>query len=154
MFAQIRSRAALLAPAALILTMVGLSLVIGPSLPAKVPIHWLVSGEVDAFGSPAQACWLLPSLSLAVWLPLRAVRALERRRNRIAEILDHLVIGLTAWFTVIHATLLWQGPVPRVTAIGLVGLLAWSALLLVIPRSAPPPPQRRRATDWGPHTWT
>jgi hypothetical protein len=111
-------------------------------------------GEVDAFGTPAQACWLLPSLSLAVWLPLRAVRALERRRNRIAEILDHLVIGLTAWFTVIHATLLWQGPVPRVTAIGLVGLLAWSALLLVIPRSAPPPPQRRRATDWGPHTWT
>ncbi|RYG43382.1 DUF1648 domain-containing protein [bacterium] len=53
------------------------SLVMAPRLPARVPIHWGISGQPDGWGSPSFALWFGPSITLLMlgltlgvpWLP-------------------------------------------------------------------------------------
>lgn len=110
-------RGVLVVPATAILVMVLLSATLGPRLPAQVPMHWLINGEVDGYGTPTQAMVLTPAITLAVVVLLRLVRALERRRGPLADALDQLFIGVTAYLTVVHATLLLMGPVPLLSLI-------------------------------------
>ena len=140
-------RGVLVVPALSILVMVLLSAILGPGLPAQVPMHWLINGAVDGYGTPTQAMVLTPALTLAVVVLLRLVRALERRRGPLADALDQLVIGVTAYLAVVHATLLWMGPVPLVAGVGIVGVLIFGVLVRQRQVNQPPPPFRRRASD-------
>lgn len=41
-------------------------------LPARVPIHWTFSGEVDGWGSPLLACLLVPAIVTGAYLLILA----------------------------------------------------------------------------------
>lgn len=42
------------------------SLIVAPSLPETVPVHWNAAGQPDGYGSKAIMLWLMPSIMLGI----------------------------------------------------------------------------------------
>ena len=61
------------------------SLVVLPSLPAEIPIHWNLAGEPDGTMSKALGAFLLVFVGTGVWLLFVGLPHIDRRRRRDAE---------------------------------------------------------------------
>lgn len=113
----------------IIVTGLGMFLVGGvmyPSLPVRVPSHWNIVGEVDAWQSPLQTVLGLPLLSIAVGVVLLLLTRLDTRPV-IQRAIAHTVIILMCFFSVIHVSVVLNAVghavvVPRVV-IAAVGLM-------------------------------
>lgn len=53
-------------------------------LPAEIPTHWGVSGEIDAY-SPKVMAWLFPAISLGVAALMKWMPAIDPRRENYAK---------------------------------------------------------------------
>jgi uncharacterized membrane protein len=72
-----------LGPAVIVAMVVFVAVVYG-RLPARIPAHWNVAGEVDAWRSRAWA-WLLPGVAAAMRLLLPQLRRIDPRREHYAR---------------------------------------------------------------------
>ncbi|HEU5014865.1 MAG TPA: SdpI family protein [Roseiflexaceae bacterium] len=104
--------------------------VIYNQLPAQVPMHWGINGQVDRTGSRLEGALLLPLLSIGVWLLMRVLPRIDPRRASYAEFQDTfnlfiniVILFLAALYVVmLGSTLGWNISVPQVVGVG-VGLL-------------------------------
>jgi uncharacterized membrane protein len=92
-------------PAWLILAALwGGSLLMFQRLPARVPVHWNLKGQVDRWGSPFEATLLLPAIATCVYLLIlaydwgrmdfKAARAMSPSTTRQVRVLVLLLLGI------------------------------------------------------------
>lgn len=99
-------------------------------IPERVPVHWNLRGEVDGWGSPGTALWLLPALMLADLLLFWAIPKVDPRRaswDRHGSAYWTIVTGLNVFMLAVHlavlgASLGWTSRTGQWIPIG-VGLL-------------------------------
>jgi len=74
-------------------------------IPERVPIHWNLRGEVDGWGSPGMALWLLPALMLADLFLFRAIPKIDPRRaswDQHDSAYWTIVSGLNVFMLAVH----------------------------------------------------
>lgn len=133
-------------PLALVAADFAFAAAVYPHLPARVPSHWNLHGQVDAYSGRTSAALVLPALALAVWLLLRALPRIDPRRVNYAKFAgsyDAVVAAVVAMIVVIHLVVLgaglgWPVPMDRVMPIAL------GALFVVIGNVLP----RARSNWW------
>lgn len=54
-------------------------------LPARVPSHWNLAGEVDGYSSRSFGAWFMPALAAGMYLLLLFVPYLDPKRERYGE---------------------------------------------------------------------
>lgn len=114
-----------------------------PHLPARVPSHWNLHGQVDAYSGRASAALVLPAIALATWLLLRVLPRIDPRRANYAKFAgsyDAVVAAVVAMVVVIHVVVLgaglgWPVDMGRVVPIAL-GVL-FVVIGNVLPRARP-----------------
>jgi len=74
-----------LALLALVALMFAAALVVWPSAPAEIPVHWNASGEVDRYGGKFEGLLLLPLMSLGIYLLLRYLPSIDPGRANYAR---------------------------------------------------------------------
>jgi len=72
--------------------MFALAMVTWPLAPARIPIHWNISGQVDGYGSKSVGLLLMPIVALAGYA-LIGVASLIRRQQ-----FDWSMITALSWF--------------------------------------------------------
>ncbi len=56
-----------------------------PRLPATIPTHWNLAGEIDGYSSRAWSAWSMPALLLLLWGMLRWLPAIDPRGDNYAR---------------------------------------------------------------------
>jgi immunity protein, SdpI family len=131
-----------LAPLLIVATL-AFSLAVYSRLPERVPVHWGFDGEINRYGSRAEAAFLFPGMMVVVWLLLRFLPRIDPRRANYAKFSDTydlVVTSLVALFAVMHVALLgaalgWPISMERVVPV-LVGL-QFIVLGNALPRARP-----------------
>ena len=86
------------------------SVILYPTLPEEVPIHWNINGEVDNYGSKALAAFLMPAMMLGLLGLFALLPKLDPARfevlnfKRTFGFITVLVVGLLGY---IHGYMLW-----------------------------------------------
>lgn len=108
--------------------------VLYPNLPARVPIHWNIHGQVDGWGDKAWAVFLLPGIMTALLALFAVLPWLSPRRfslNSFLGVYWFIIAAIQATMAYIHGLTLWAawvGPVDITRAL-LIGLLAMFGLI-------------------------
>jgi len=98
------------------------------NLPAKVPIHWNIHGQVDGYGSPGMAAFLLPVMMVALALLFAALPWLSPKQFEIDSFREtywFLTFVIMSVMAYIHGVTLWSAlghkiDVPRAILAGLL----------------------------------
>jgi uncharacterized membrane protein len=75
---------------------------------AQVPVHWNLEGEIDRFGSKAEALLFMPAVAVGVTLLLWLLPRLDPRRANVeasAKFWNAVTIGVVALLAYIHVLL-------------------------------------------------
>ncbi|MCC6614079.1 MAG: SdpI family protein [Anaerolineae bacterium] len=107
-----------------------ISLILYPSLPEQVAVHWSIQGAPDTWMDKALAVLLLPIMTLALLLigRLSMVRiAFEQRYGEARETHRFMIDAIVIFFGFIHVLMLVSAlnpdvPIARVYVIGMGGL--------------------------------
>jgi uncharacterized membrane protein len=131
-----------LAPSIILLT-IAFTVSVYSGLPDRMPVHWGVRGNVNRYGSRAEAAFLMPIVMIGLWLLLRFLPRVDSRRANYAKFgdtYDLLVNSLIGLFAVMHVALLgtalgWPISMERLVPalVGLQFLILGNAL----PRARP-----------------
>ncbi|MCA9902709.1 MAG: SdpI family protein [Anaerolineae bacterium] len=117
-------------PTVVVGVMLLISLMLYPSLPDQVPVHWSIQGKPDSFAPKALAVLLLPALTLILLLVGRLSMtriAFERRYGEARETQRFMINAIVVFLGFMHALMLVTAlnpdvPLARVYVIGLGGL--------------------------------
>jgi uncharacterized membrane protein len=74
-----------LALLALTALMFAAALIVWPSAPSEIPVHWNASGEVDRYGGKFEGLLLLPLMALAIYLLMRYLPRIDPGRANYAR---------------------------------------------------------------------
>jgi uncharacterized membrane protein len=83
-----------------------------PQLPARVPSHWNIRGEIDGYSGPLWGAFGLPGMSLAIYLGMVFMPLVDPRRENYARFggayrfIRWLIIG---FFALLHGIILAAG---------------------------------------------
>jgi uncharacterized membrane protein len=105
-----------------------------PHLPARVPIHWNVAGQVNGWAAPTMAAFLSPTMALGIWALLLLAPTIDPRRSAYASfaatyrLIRHLVVAVIA---AVDAVVLGSALGVRIS-VPVVTTLLVSALLFVV----------------------
>jgi immunity protein, SdpI family len=131
-----------LAPVFILLT-VAFTASVYSRLPARMPVHWGVGGNVNRYGSRAEGALLMPFLMIGLWLLLRFLPHIDLRRANyatFADTYDLIANSLIGLFAVMHVAFVgsalgWPISVDRVVPalVGVQFLILGNAL----PRARP-----------------
>lgn len=106
-------------PALLVLAlMVAGSLILYPCLPDIIPTHWNAGGEIDGYSSRLVGVFLMPGITVLMYLLLLYVPLIDPKRNnypRFASAYRGIRLGLVLFMGAMHALILTAGlgsPVP------------------------------------------
>jgi uncharacterized membrane protein len=69
----------------LIALMFGAALVVWPSAPSEIPVHWNASGQVDRYGGKFEGLLLLPLVALGLYLLMRYLPNIDPGRLNYAR---------------------------------------------------------------------
>jgi uncharacterized membrane protein len=97
-------------------------------LPARVPIHWNIMGEIDGWQSPLHTVLILPLIGLGVSVLILVFRRLDTRPN-VQRAMAQSAIGLMLFVAVIHVVIVCAAAgyaisVPRGVIVAVAVLLA------------------------------
>lgn len=87
----------------------GFSLAMTSYLPDKVPTHWDIKGEVDAWGSKYINLFLMPGLALLIYLLmsfLPTIDPLRKNYDKFAKPYQYFKIFLAAFFVYLYFVIL------------------------------------------------
>ena len=116
----------------LILLPVAAGLVLWNRLPAEMPTHWNVSGEVDDWGSKAFVVFGLPGIMLAAqWLCVLGTAADPKKRNHSDKILQ-LVLWVVPVLTNLLMALTYLVAMGKQVRVEVVILMFMGLLFVVI----------------------
>jgi uncharacterized membrane protein len=112
-------------------------------LPATIPTHWNIAGEVDGYSSRAWGAWAMPGLLVLLWGMLRWLPAIDPRGDNYARfssafegiIVLVMLFVFGAHMTILAASLGQPVSVDRLAPIG-IGLLLMGVGNL-LPRAKP-----------------
>lgn len=118
-------------PALLIVAAFVFSLVVYPRLPERIVTHWDVRGEPNGWSSRTVGAFVIPAMSLFIWLLLRAVPYIDPRRANIEkfrETFEGLIIAIVGVMVLLHgavvgAALGWPVSISRLAPLGVGALL-------------------------------
>lgn len=133
-------------PAVLIAVTAILSAVAYPRLPAMVPSHWNLHGQVNAWQPRGRAAFFVPILLLLVWGAMRGLPKIDPRRANYAKFQPtyDLVIGTVLTLVgLIHLTVLAYA-LGMPISIHRVAPIALGVMLIVIGNQLP----RARSNWW------
>jgi uncharacterized membrane protein len=91
---------------------VGFSLWTAPRLPAQVPAHWNMAGQVDGYQPRAMALWMIPVMGLALGLLLLYLPFIDPLRanvDRFRGAYNWLIVGLGVFLLFLHGITLLAG---------------------------------------------
>lgn len=116
---------------ALVAAMLAVALAVFPVLPDRIPTHWNVAGEPDAWTSKWPAAFLGPAVALAIWVLLRLLPGIDPRIGHYARFrAAYWRIGnyVIAFMLVVQAAALgeaagWPVDVTRLILVGMGALL-------------------------------
>jgi uncharacterized membrane protein len=99
-------------------------------LPERVPVHWDWTGQPDRWGSRLEGAFLMPAMTLGLWLLLRFLPKIDPRRAnyaRFGDTYDFVVAAIVTFMAGLHVVVLgaalgWPIAVDRVVP-GAVGVL-------------------------------
>ena len=74
-----------LALVALIALMFAAALLVWPSAPSEIPVHWNASGDVDRYGGKFEGLLLLPLMALGIYLLMRYLPNIDPGRVNYAR---------------------------------------------------------------------
>ncbi|MEG0769764.1 MAG: SdpI family protein [Ruthenibacterium sp.] len=103
-------------------------------LPPQIPVHWGISGAIDAYG-PKAAAWLFPVLAFLVAALLKWMPRLDPKRESYAKFKTgyrafRLVFAL--FFLVMTATTLYAAFAPAALPVGRIITLCLGAVFCVL----------------------
>lgn len=140
------ARVAVVAPAAVIALALGVAAVLlAPTLPGRIAVHFAADGTPDGWGSPWGMLAIAVGLALvAVALAVAALRSRDRRTAATVLLVANLVAGIlaTAWIGLALAGSVGDGTFPvwwSVVFLG-VGVVAAAIPMAVLVRAAGPVP--------------
>jgi uncharacterized membrane protein len=70
---------------AIIGLMFAAALIVWPSAPARIPVHWNASGDIDRYGGKVEGLLLLPTLALGIYLLMRYLPRIDPGRANYAR---------------------------------------------------------------------
>ena len=133
-------------PAVLIAVTAILSAVAYPRLPATVPSHWNLHGQVNAWQSRGRAAFFIPILLLVVWALMRGLPKIDPRRANYAKFqptYDLVIATVLSMIALIHlAVLAYALGLP--ISIHRMAPVAFGVVLIVIGNQLP----RARPNWW------
>ncbi len=105
-----------------------LSAAVFPNLPAKVPIHWNIRGEVDGYGSPTFAAFFMPCVMIAMLLLFCSLPWLSPKQfelDTFRSTYGFITFIIMAFMAYVHGLTLWAPlghriDVPRAILAGLL----------------------------------
>ena len=114
----------------ILIAIFGVSFYLYPMLPAKIPTHWNLYGEVDGWSSKGFGVWFLPFFTLGLFLLFIVIPFIDPRRENYEKFFEVYVLfinGFLIFMGAMHvATLLvglgYQLPIGKLVPIG-IGLL-------------------------------
>lgn len=103
-------------------------------LPARVPSHWNLAGEVDGYSSRSFGAWFMPVLAAGMYLLLLFVPYLDPKRERYGEFRKAYAVIRTSLvaFMVLTGALLGAAGLGRAVDVGTYMPVLVGALLVVI----------------------
>ena len=126
----------------LIAAMFGLSLWAWPHLPARMPMHWNVYGQVDRYGGRVEGLLFVPLFTVGVYTLLSLLKWIEPRRehvlamSRVLAVIRRALVGL---MFLLHGALLGNALGWRVNVLQVMGL-GVGALFVVLGNYLPKVP--------------
>lgn len=119
------------------------SVLVLPTLPAEIPIHWNLAGQADGTMSKGPGAFLMVFLGLGVWLLFLGLPHIDPRRRRYAELQESywslcnlvLLFLAAAHILVLGLGLGWDVDPMQAMLIGL-GLL-FAGMSPILPRLSP-----------------
>lgn len=140
------ARVAVVAPAAVIALALGVATVLlAPTLPGRIAVHFAADGTPDGWGSPWVMLAVAVGLALvAVTLAVAALRARDRRTAATVLLVANLVAGVlaTGWIAIAASAAVGDGTFPVGWSVLLFGVGAVAAAIpvVVLRRAAGPVP--------------
>ncbi|MBE3079300.1 DUF1648 domain-containing protein [Clavibacter michiganensis subsp. michiganensis] len=140
------ARVAVVAPAAVIALALGVAaVVLAPTLPGRIAVHFAADGTPDGWGSPWVMLAAAMGLALAaVALAVAALRARDRRTAATVLLVTNLVAGMlgTGWIGIAASAAVGDGTFPVAWSVVLLGVGAAAAAIpvAVLVRAADPVP--------------
>ncbi len=116
------------------------ALVVFPSLPARIPTHWNIRGEVDGWAARWPGAFLLPLTGVGIWLLLFVLRKIDPRRshydrfNETYWLILNLMSVYFALFTVLSLGVALGWPIDMTRAVLLSVAVLFIALGNYLPR--------------------
>ena len=130
-------------PALLVVLTFAASILAYPRLPDRVPTHWNIHGQVDAYGSRWIATFLIPGMLIALWGLLRVLPRIDPRRENYASMQGtyDLVVNVTlTLLAVVHFVVLGAVMGAPISIGRVVPAIIGGALVIigkVLPRARP-----------------
>lgn len=78
-------------------------------LPARMPTHWNMSGEPDAWSSRFWGAWLLPVFLLGMWVVMKLLPSIDPRGSNYAKFgsaFESIIISIMLFTLGLHAIVL------------------------------------------------
>ena len=118
-------------PLILIAAAVIFSIAVYPRLPERMVTHWDVRGEPNGWSSRPVGAFMIPGMTLFIWLLLRAVPHIDPRRANIEkfrETFEALIIAIVVVMVLLHvavvgAALGWPVSISRIAPLSIGALL-------------------------------
>ncbi|MEJ2678297.1 MAG: SdpI family protein [Gemmatimonadota bacterium] len=116
------------------------AVVVFPSLPARIPTHWNIHGQVDGWMARWPGAFLLPVVGGAVWLLLFGLRRIDPRRshyerfNQTYWLILNIMSVYFALFTVLSLGVALGWPIDMTRAVLLIVAVLFIALGNYLPR--------------------
>ncbi|KLU60879.1 immunity protein SdpI [Peptococcaceae bacterium CEB3] len=112
--------------ALIVVLMFALSLWAYPKLPARVPSHWNAAGEVNGYSTPFVGAFLLPAITVGVWLLFWLIPRIDPRKA------NYLLMNRVFWL-ISFVIVLFLGLLHSVTLLVALGLLRTGIVPVLIP---------------------
>ncbi|MFM7678685.1 MAG: DUF1648 domain-containing protein, partial [Roseiflexaceae bacterium] len=98
------------------------------TLPAQVPIHWNIMGEIDGWQSPLQTVLMLPLIGLGIGFLILGFTRLDTRPV-VQRAMTHSAVAMMLFVAVVHVVIVcaaagYAVSVPRVVVVAVAVLLA------------------------------
>lgn len=113
------------------------SLILYPQLPEKIPTHWNIQGQIDAYGPKQWAAFMVPAMMAGLLLLFWAIPYLSPKHFEVDSFRStywFIILVVTVMMAFVHGLTLWaaladqQKPVD-ITRLLLAGLLIMFALI-------------------------
>ncbi len=113
------------------------SLILYPQMPEKIPTHWNIQGEIDAYGQKGWAAFLMPAVMAGLLLLFWAIPYLSPKHFEVDNFRTtywFIILVVTVMMAFIHGLTLWaaladQDKPVDITRLLLAGLLIMFALI-------------------------